>query len=937
MHENLSLLLLNIRSLSCNFLAFESQLATLIRPPTIIALTETWLNNDSSGTAFKLLGYQPIIESHRKSGRKGGGVALYIKEGIKYCVVTPITDIEILIVGIIPSGMEKLYLLVNYCSPSANKKVFLSKLEDELDNLPVLAKKIACGDFNIDTMKKGNEVTKQFLSMFNQMNLKALNLTKPTRVTKTSATCIDHVFASINGKTHIHEWSISDHYCLFTTFEKRMVKNYPIMKVRDSKNLNNPMSIEKMNLMVSVKFAKFSSHLSCPSEKFSVLISCLTEVLDIFCPIKTIKFKEQYGWINSSIKRMISKRDKLFAQSRNDSAKIEEFQKMKAKVRNEIRKSKKSYLNGLVHKGANLFDVYKKIADIKPVKTSISNLTDVNRINAHFSQVGEVISKLTAPEKFDPSSINRVLQSMYYLPCTPSEVTKIIHSLKNKTSLDAYGLSNKICKLLSPSLEVELSNLINECVFSGVFPDCLKVARVTPIFKSGDENSCDNYRPISIISPIAKIFEKVLQKRVVSYFDKFNLWYESQFGFRKKHGTIDAIIEMLETLGKVSTKHNSEAAYIDLSKAFDSVNHNILLKKLESYGIRGFLLNLFKSYLGNRMQFVEINGRISDKLPIKTGVPQGSIMGPVLFLIHINDMHLSTQNSKLILFADDASLISRHNTVDFVEDVNNLMKWCSHNSLAVNMQKSCVLKFENRKLNEIPLEYNLLQFNPDSIQKYLGIYIDKKLTFRTHVDYVLQKVSKLGGMIKQMRKVLIRDHLWLFYNAYIKSTLQYGILIYGNVHFTVLDGLFSQQKKILRSILARGKYDSITHCFHEYNVLTVYELYVYELLKHVVKIRLKRYNTATMNSMLDRGCEKVSNIRTRTDIKGTLSERSCSNIRNTTLRIRTRRFYNILIESNLLNESLCTMSEHQLKNFLHTFRDTLISGNIDLIRKIFEG
>ena len=709
------------------------------------------------------------------------------------------------------------------------------------------------------------------------------------------------------------------------------------MKVRDSKNLNNPMSIEKMNLMVSVKFAKFSSHLSCPSEKFSVLISCLTEVLDIFCPIKTIKFKEQYGWINSSIKRMISKRDKLFAQSRNDSAKIEEFQKMKAKVRNEIRKSKKSYLNGLVHKGANLFDVYKKIADIKPVKISISNLTDVNRINAHFSQVGEVISKLTAPEKFDPSSINRVLQSMYYLPCTPSEVTKIIHSLKNKTSLDAYGLSNKICKLLSPSLEVELSNLINECVFSGVFPDCLKVARVTPIFKSGDENSCDNYRPISIISPIAKIFEKVLQKRVVSYFDKFNLWYESQFGFRKKHGTIDAIIEMLETLGKVSTKHNSEAAYIDLSKAFDSVNHNILLKKLESYGIRGFLLNLFKSYLGNRMQFVEINGRISDKLPIKTGVPQGSIMGPVLFLIHINDMHLSTQNSKLILFADDASLISRQNTVDFVEDVNNLTKWCSHNSLAVNMQKSCVLKFENRKLNEIPLEYNLLQFNPDSIQKYLGIYIDKKLTFRTHVDYVLQKVSKLGGMIKQMRKVLIRDHLWLFYNAYIKSTLQYGILIYGNVHFTVLDGLFSQQKKILRSILARGKYDSITHCFHEYNVLTVYELYVYELLKHVVKIRLKRYNTATMNSMLDRGCEKVSNIRTRTDIKGTLSERSCSNIRNTTLRIRTRRFYNILIENNLLNESLCTMSEHQLKNFLHTFRDTLLSGNIDLIRKIFEG
>ena len=180
-------------------------------------------------------------------------------------------------------------------------------------------------------------------------------------------------------------------------------------------------------------------------------------------------------------------------------------------------------MNGLVHKGANLFDVYKKIADIKPVKTSISNLTDVNRINAHFSQVGEVISKLTAPEKFDPSSINRVLQSMYYLPCTPSEVKKIIHSLKNKTSLDAYGLTKKICKLLSPSWEVELSNLINECVFSGVFPDCLKVARVTPIFKSGDENSCDNYRPISIISPIAKIFEKILQKRVVSYFDKFNL------------------------------------------------------------------------------------------------------------------------------------------------------------------------------------------------------------------------------------------------------------------------------------------------------------------------------------------------------------------------------------------------------------------------------
>lgn len=281
--------------------------------------------------------------------------------------------------------------------------------------------------------------------------------------------------------------------------------------------------------------------------------------------------------------------------------------------------------------------------------------------------------------------------------------------MKSKsTHIDTYSI--KILKYLVDIISPILCNIINLSFETGYFPTFCKIARVVPLFKSGDKNNVQNYRPISILPIFSKIIEKVVHHQLYGYMQRNNLLTNNQYGFRKKLSTSDAITDMTQYVYDSLDRGDTIISFfLDFSKAFDTVNHNILLQKLQVYGIRGVVHNWFSSYLSNRMQSVSVNGVISSQRPIEYGVPQGSTLGPLLFLIFINDFPNCSDFFKFTLFADDSTLTCRfdhNNLISMKNEIeNNLLpvsKWLLSNRIKVNVQKSNFIIFSYRKNLNLP-------------------------------------------------------------------------------------------------------------------------------------------------------------------------------------------------------------------------------------------
>ena len=313
---------------------------------------------------------------------------------------------------------------------------------------------------------------------------------------------------------------------------------------------------------------------------------------------------------------------------------------------------------------------------------------------------------------------NPAQQSIYLYKITQKEILDQIKNLKESNSTGYDQISSKFIKLSKSILVPALEYIFNLVISEGEYPDSLKIAKVIPIFKSGDPNKTNNYRPISILCSINKILEKILHKRVSDYLEKFKLLYKYQYGFRKGHSTIQAITELADNI-KLSMDDNRLTCgiFVDLSKAFDTVNHNILLAKLEHYGIRGNANKLFKSYLTNRKQFVQINEHQSSTQNISCGVPQGSVLGPLLFILFINDLSICCPTGAVRIFADDTSVYFSSSSLDELISMaqvimEQLHKWFNANKLTLNASKSNFIIFRSprMKINNIPEKNIIFKF-----------------------------------------------------------------------------------------------------------------------------------------------------------------------------------------------------------------------------------
>jgi hypothetical protein len=373
----------------------------------------------------------------------------------------------------------------------------------------------------------------------------------------------------------------------------------------------------------------------------------------------------------------------------------------------------------------------------------------------------------------------------------------------------------------------------------------LKIAKVIPLFKGGDKSDISNYRPISILSIFSKILERIMFNRVFNYFSLNNLLYNNQFGFKKNNSTEHAIIQLVREISNSFEKSQfTLGIFIDLSKAFDTVDHDILLYKLNYYGINERVSKWFQSYLSNRKQFVSCNDlNHTQFLNVSCGVPQGSILGPLLFLIYINDLHKAS-NLLSIMFADDINLFLSNSDIYLLfsvmnKELQNISKWFKSNKLTLNVNKTKWIFFHPlskkrslpQNLPKIFIDHN--EIKRDSVTKYLGVFIDENITWKHHINYVCSKVSKSIGILYKARTHLDKNNLTKLYYSFIHSYISYGIIAWGSTDQSKLQCLHRRQKHAIRVINFADRFSNSSIFFNQMKILNVYKLNVYKNLSFV--------------------------------------------------------------------------------------------------------
>ena len=472
-----------------------------------------------------------------------------------------------------------------------------------------------------------------------------------------------------------------------------------------------------------------------------------------------------------------------------------------------------------------------------------------NHFNKFFVNIGSELAKKIpiASQSYQSYLRGSHMDSFSLFPVTESEILNIVNNLNDKMSAGTDEIPLHILKKsLLPIVSI-LTELINDSFQNGFFPDELKIAKVCPIFKSGCSASFSNYRPISILSSFSKIYERAMQNRLLKFLMKNDVLGNNQYGFRKNHSTYMALLEMYDKLSLGFDENKiTIALFIDLQKAFDSISHDILLYKLHHYGIRGLAYQWFEDYLRNRTQLVIFNSIKSDLGNILWGVPQGSILGPILFLIYITDIVNCSSVLNFILFADDTNAYFTGNCLDEVfatinVEIVKLTEWLNANKLSLNISKTNYMLFGSKSICKpnVPFHLTINNVKIERITnvKFLGVLIDDNLSWKNHVEYVSSKISKCIGVIYRIKNLIDSNTLKLLYHAMIEPYLSYCIIVWGGANPTTLYKLVTLQKRALR-LLNRSSY--LAHCeplFKKSEILTLADMYRKEVALFMFKFK----------------------------------------------------------------------------------------------------
>jgi len=550
--------------------------------------------------------------------------------------------------------------------------------------------------------------------------------------------------------------------------------------------------------------------------------------------VKKVKRKRNSHkpWVTSGILKSIRRKDLLYKQwirRRTDEILIK-YKNYKNKLSQVLRVAEKMYysekfdlIKGNIKK---TWQEINRILNPSAKGRSVKELVfggkvvdkqeDVaNAFNDYFVNIGTTLAKkITEPEgnclDYIVKACGDNSSSMFVRPTDAFEICNIVCNLKSTASPGYDEISSRVLKSVIGNVSHILSDIFNMSLSSGIFPNRLKIAKVIPLYKSDMKTLVNNYRPISVLPCFSKILERLMYNRLLLYLNQHQILTDKQYGFREKNSTSLALINLIDKLSEeIDNKKFSVGIFIDLSKAFDTVDHTIMLSKLEVYGVRGHALNWFKSYLENRQQFVQLNAIKSRLAYIKCGVPQGSILGPLLFLIYINDIVHVSDIAQVIMFADDTNLFFSGCDMNSLNSaINNelkkFVKWFELNKLSLNVNKTHCIVFVTRHNRNIQTDFSILMDSTTvervSYTKFLGVIINENLNWEDHIFTVKQKVSKNLGIIRNIMHKVPDSVLLNLYFSLIHPYLSYCNVVWAIDRSCVLNKLFILQKKAVRSI-----------------------------------------------------------------------------------------------------------------------------------------
>ena len=662
----------------------------------------------------------------------------------------------------------------------------------------------------------------------------------PTKINTKNDTLIDNIFTNqFNSETVTGNLTVNfsdGHLPSFAIFPKQNQNHLPKKHnifVREKIGLN----VEKRKNFIMEMAAIDMDNVIVNDDADKSLNNLLSEsnkIIDKYYPNKKLN-RKQYKqtikpWITQGILNSIKRKDNLYhkyTKCSNNIVKAEihaEYKSLKNRITSLIYFSKKQhytqYFNQYSNNIKKVWIGIKNIINIKTKDQNSPNCIEVNKelitdnvdisdnFNDYFSTVADnILAKNKTPiiNSFDKYMPSPNPNSFVFEPSTPNEVFLIIDGLDKYKGTGPNGIPTDILKLINFIICAPLSKIYNICIVTGKQPDKLKLAHALPIFKKGSRLLVSNYRPISLLSNLNKILEKIMHKRIYAFLEKFELLYSLQFGFRSKYSTSHALIHMTETIRTaLDSGHVTCGIFVDFQKAFDTVNHEILLKKLENYGFRGAINEWFRSYLTDRKQKVVINGFQSKCKRMNHGVPQGSVLGPILFLIYINDLHRSIKFCTTYHFADDTNILNISKDYRTLQrqvnsDLRSLHKWLTANKISLNEGKTEIIFF--RKSGPTPtvnIKLHGKRVFPSKIVKYLGVYLDEYLSGEAHCNELVKKLNRGNGMLAKARHYVPQLELKNIYHAIFSSHLMYGVQVWSTKLMSVNEKVFRLQKSAMR-------------------------------------------------------------------------------------------------------------------------------------------
>ena len=896
----LSTININVRGLECNFSNLTQFLNTMHYKFDVIFLTECHIQADDLNidihNRHPIDGYDKF---YVKSCIKFGGVVMYIKQKFKaqyYLNLTKTcTTHDSLYVKIDPINLhgnkkrKNILFLGGYyrhCRES-DKIQFIDSFSSDISQKALQKNDIIIGgDFNICLMKSTSNADS--LCFLNSIigNTCEILIFKPTRIQYyknslqiKSATLIDQII------TNLFEYectagnllySDSDHHATFAIFNNytdSVREDLDIYRRQISK-INEEALLDDFNSLNWNELVYYESNLDVATENLN---KSIVELCDKHAPLKKLsnrrKKHNNKPWIDDNLLTLIRMKNHAHAVKSSTPTAIntEAFNKLRNLVTSQTRDKRKKFFAEYFQKfrtnSRKLWDGINQALEQTRYKKSLPNkIKDVNGkpvegdqniANAFAKYFKDIPGK--TKQKIGPFKhpylhyLNKQKPIDDYLELSDTnfdEIHEQVIKLKDNSSSGPVQVPNTFLKIIARPLSQVLTTIINRSIFSGYVPSVMKIGKQTPVHKGGDI-SIRNYRPITVCSSISKILEKIVRDRVLKYINRVKILNKCQFGFRNKHSTNHAIMNLTElTLEGLENGLKVGGVFLDIAKAFDTVNHRYLLRKLEYYGFRGRTLMWMESYLTNRQQYVNIRGHNSEMYKVECGIPQGAVLAPILFILFMNDITLCSNIFNFSMYADDTCLIlgikvSEYDNV-MKSELPKVVDWFSSNELLLNSDKTDYLNF-GPHYNKIYIkgEYDLTELHsalpqflfddyfqelgdPDHIElnkkgefilheltkvcpkyfmneliempdgniisepehvKYLGVYFDNNLKFKRHIDITCCKINRMVGILWKSEHLNLEAKK-MIYHSLIESHLNYAITIWGSHFARNIAGIF---------------------------------------------------------------------------------------------------------------------------------------------------